>query len=386
LAGEIEWLKLPPDLQHRFFELAEEESKRLSRTIEELEKHLEGFRQMLEKHFEPLPEGSPLVRVAAVDSSRSPRLSERLGVRYGVFAAGITYLRGGEREEAFRAGVFKRRQALSPDKSRFFFDLLTAYVERKLALEALQQADLVIVDGSFFGFLYQAMQMQRGGLYGEADQKLVHEVYSDTSELLKSGKAIGVIKRSHTRAIGGYLALKNVESPLTYIIDKLILSLVMPPKTVFDYHRLIGDVPVPVYSYLARLREIGWPENPLEEAKSRVCRPFEDLKLDPAEFNGLRRLQVRAHHGAPPCEIEYPTRVGKLRLLQLIGQPNFFNEVTNLPIALDLVDSMVNLPAKFTDEFVAEVEGRVLELIDKNKGNMDAVKVFFTLLNPQKQF
>jgi hypothetical protein len=38
------------------------------------------------------------------------------------------------------------------------------------------------------------MQMQRGGLYGEADQKLVHEVYSDTLELLKSGKAVGVIK------------------------------------------------------------------------------------------------------------------------------------------------------------------------------------------------
>jgi hypothetical protein len=71
LAGEIEWLKLPPDLQHRFFELAEEESKRLSRTIEELERHLEGLQQMLEEHFEPLPEGGPLVRVAAVDSSRS---------------------------------------------------------------------------------------------------------------------------------------------------------------------------------------------------------------------------------------------------------------------------------------------------------------------------
>jgi hypothetical protein len=63
----------------------------------------------------------------------------------------------------------------------------------------------------------------------------------------------------------------------------------------------------------------------------------------------------------------------------LSGQPNFFNEATNLTIALDLVDSMVNLPAQFTDEFVAEVEGRVLELVDKNK-------VFLTLLNPQKQF
>jgi hypothetical protein len=47
---------------------------------------------------------------------------------------------------------------------------------------------------------------------------------------------------------------------------------------------------------------------------------------------------------------------------------------------------MVNLPPRFTDEFMAEAEGRVLELIDKNKGDMDAVKVFFTLLNPQKRF
>jgi hypothetical protein len=69
-----------------------------------------------------------------------------------------------------------------------------------------------------------------------------------------------------------------------------------------------------------------------------------------------------------------------------LGQENLFNESTNLPIALDLVDSMVGLSAKFTDEFVSEVEGRVLETIAKNRENHQAVKMFFTLLNPQKPY
>ena len=49
----------------------------------------------------------------------------------------------------------------------------------------------------------------------------------------------------------------------------------------------------------------------------------------------------------------------------MTGQPNFFNGTTNPLIGLDLVDSMVNVPAKFTDEFVIEVEIRILELTDK---------------------
>ncbi|MEM1524549.1 MAG: hypothetical protein QW618_00255, partial [Nitrososphaerales archaeon] len=89
---------------------------------------------------------------------------------------------------------------------------------------------------------------------------------------------------------------------------------------------------------------------------------------------------------APPCEIEYPSRIEVGKLLEWIAQPNFFNEATNLPMALDLVDNMVNLSTKFTDEFVNEVEGRVLEMIDKNGGNREAVRVFFSLLNPQKLY
>jgi len=38
-----------------------------------------------------------LVKVAAVDGSRSPRMSERLGVRYGVFSVGAVVLMGSKR-------------------------------------------------------------------------------------------------------------------------------------------------------------------------------------------------------------------------------------------------------------------------------------------------
>ncbi|MEM2180320.1 MAG: hypothetical protein QXP32_05855, partial [Nitrososphaeria archaeon] len=68
------------------------------------------------------------------------------------------------------------------------------------------------------------------------------------------------------------------------------------------------------------------------------------------------------------------------------GQKNFFNEATNLPLCLDLVDNLVSVSQKFTGEFVSEVEGRVLEKITGSKENIESVKIFFTLLNPQKEY
>ncbi|MEM2338652.1 MAG: DNA double-strand break repair nuclease NurA [Nitrososphaerales archaeon] len=380
-----EWVKLPQDLQHRFFELAEEESQRLNQTIQMVEKEIQKLKQSLHSYIDKLPNVDLVSKVAAVDSSRSLRLSERLGIRYGVFASGIIYIKGFEREEVFEAGVFKRRQAFSEEKSKFFFDLLTTYVERKLALKALPNSDLVIIDGSFFSFLYSALKIKKQGLYSKEEEKIVQEIFQDTEALLKSGKVIGIIKRSHTRVIGGYLALKYGNNLFTSIIDKLILSLIMPARSIFNYHKLIGDKVVHIYNYIARHASTQL-KNILQKAESDVYALFEYLKLDPSEFKNLRRMQVRAYDYAPPCEIEYPSRIEVGKLLEWIAQPNFFNEATNLPMALDLVDNMVNLSTKFTDEFVNEVEGRVLEMIDKNGGNREAVRVFFSLLNPQKLY
>jgi hypothetical protein len=67
-----------------------------------------------------------------------------------------------------------------------------------------------------------------------------------------------------------------------------------------------------------------------------------------------------------------------------LGQKDFFNEATNLPIALDLVDNLVGIPSKFIDEFVSEVEGRILDAISLKKEEYEIVRLYFTLLNPQK--
>jgi hypothetical protein len=386
MAEELEWIRLPQDIQHRFFELAENESRHIARTLRELRESLGELKRLIEPYLEPLPAHDEVIRVAAVDGSRSPRLSERLGVRYGAFTAGITFLRGQERRDVYYAGVFKRKQALSAERSRYFFDLLMVSAERKLALEALEEADLVIVDGAFYSFVYPVMRMKKEGLYREEEERIVRETFDRTQRLLRSGKAIAVIKRSHSRAIGGYLALNRRDIPLATLIDKLALSFIMPARSVFDYHRLIGDTPVPIYTHVARYAaQDKWPEDPLAKAEETAYEPFEVLGLERPEPKALRRLQVRAYAHLPPCEIEYPSSLDKHLLLRWLGQPDFFNEGTNLPIALDLIDNAIGLSVKFTDEFVSEVEGRVLELMKGEEGE-DAVRYFFGLLNPQKPY
>jgi len=384
----IEWLKLPQDLQHRFFELAEQEAKNLVKTITELKIQLESLKELIQSHIHNLNETEITQIVAAVDSSRSPRLSERLGVRYGVIAAGVIYLKGIEkRDETFRAGVYKRKQALSQDKSKYYFDILSTYIERKMALEALDKCDLLIIDGSFYGFVYSVQRMKSAGFYGYEEESIVKDILETTEKLRTSGKVIGVIKRSHTRALGGYLAfMEKRNNPFTTIIDKLILSILMPEKTLFNYHDLIKNDPVQLYTQMALLASRGSLENLREEAEKRVYAPFEAIGLKRNVINDLRRVQVRVYKSMPPCEIEFPSSISIEKLSRMLGQKDMFNEATNLPIALDLIDSMITLPAKFTEEFVSEIEGRVLETVTQFKEHQEIIKMFFTLLNPQKLY
>jgi len=48
--SEIEWIKLPQDLQHKFFEVAESESKKAAETIERLQKELKDLTELVSKH------------------------------------------------------------------------------------------------------------------------------------------------------------------------------------------------------------------------------------------------------------------------------------------------------------------------------------------------
>lgn len=384
----VDWLKFPPDVQHQFFQCAEEEANKLAKTIEEFVAHVKEVKSIIMPHIHPLKLHDKTYNVAAVDSSRSANLSERLGIRYGVFATGLIFLKGIEkRGELYRVGTFKRKQAFSQDKSKYFFSLLTTYLERKLALEALDKCDLLILDGSFYSFLIPVERMKKSGLHGPEENKIVDETFKITEELRKSGKVIGVIKRSHTRSIGGYIAQKDKKTPFTTTIDKHLLSTIMPENTYFNYQELLGEKPVQYYTMLASLVT---PESDIEtvkaEALEKTYRPFEILGYDKKILDDMRRVQVRAYNHMPPAEIEYPTSVSIERLLNFLGQKNFFNEATNLPLCLDLVDNLVSVSQKFTGEFVSEVEGRVLEKITGSKENIESVKIFFTLLNPQKEY
>ena len=97
-----------------FGDRSQEEAGRVVETIQKLDSQLRELKERVQPFLHRLPSAKETLTVAAVDSLRSPRLSERLGVRYGVFASGIIYLKGvKKRREVFRTGVFKRKQALS---------------------------------------------------------------------------------------------------------------------------------------------------------------------------------------------------------------------------------------------------------------------------------
>jgi len=385
----IEWIKLPHDLQAKFFQEAEREAERIIKRINDVQEELNKLRPLLEKNFRRLGKPREAEIVSAIDSSRSPVLSERLGIRYGVFATARLKIRGLERlGEEYEVGLFKRRQAFSRDKSKAFFSLLATYAERKMAVEALDDSDLVLVDGSFYGFIYRALEMKKQGLYGDEERKVLEETFRLTNKLVESGKALGVIKRSRSRIIGGWLVLKGEYSnPYTMTLDKLILAHLMPAGSLLNYGDLTGYRHPPLfYTALSRAASLTQrrERDLLREALDRVYQPFKSFNLPTSSFDSLSRLQVKPFPYVPPCEIEYPRRISLSRVEEWLSQENFFNETTGLPTAIDLVDNLVNIPSRFTEEFVAEVEARVIEKLEGK--NIEMIQLFFEFLNPQKPY
>ncbi|MEM1607416.1 MAG: DNA double-strand break repair nuclease NurA [Candidatus Bathyarchaeia archaeon] len=383
-----EWIKLPVDLQHGFFHLAEEEAKILTDAVNRINSILRDLESKLSTYFYSLPEQSRRSIIAAVDSSRSPRLSERLGIRYGVYATGIVYLRGSERlDEKFEPGAFRCRQALSRENSKILFSLETLRSERRAALEALDKCDLLFIDGSFYSFVYQALDLKKSGRLEEREKKLIDEIFDITERLRESGKVLGIIKRSRSRALGGFMFKEYGSKEFVSLLDKHILSLIMPEKSFFEYKSILGERAISFYTriaYLVSLGQFGEDLRNLEKMAERgVYEPFEKLGLPKDGFNSMRRAQVRFSGEVPPCEIEYPS---KINIRDVLSEEGLFNEDTNLPVALDLIDSLVNISSRFTEEFVSEIEGRVLENIVRGGGNLKSIKAFFTFLNPQKPF
>ena len=381
-----EWVKLPVDLQHKFFKLAEEEAREIIGIIRDIESSLGIVRDKVVPYIKPVPEQVRMSVIAAVDGSRSPKLSERLGVRYGVFTYGAVYLRGRERvDERLEARVFRARQGGSRVECRYLFPLLMTYFERKMALEALEECDLLFIDGSFYGFVYPALDMKKRGFL-EGREHIIRDLFRITEKLRESRRVLGVIKRSQTKALGGYLVLEVGKNPFITILDKHILSLLMPPRTFFEYRSILGERSTAVYTGIAGLaRKMGVsdPRKLVRGAEEKVYKPFEALGYSREGFMEMRRAHVRFYDGLPPCEIEYPSTMD---LREVLAERDLFSEATNLPIAIDLIDNLTNISSKFTEEFVSEVEGRVLEALAKSGESLNSIKSFFSFLNPQKPF
>ncbi|RLG00381.1 MAG: hypothetical protein DRN49_03025, partial [Thaumarchaeota archaeon] len=143
--------KLPPKLQEEFFELAGEAAKRVAERLREEEKKILELKRFV--RFKPVPTNlAKDLRVGVVDGSSSPRLSERLGYRVGVYTGCYMVFDGGEivsddDEESMAAGCILAPQTGSSLYTKKLLSLMRTLLERDLALKCMEKynVDLMII-------------------------------------------------------------------------------------------------------------------------------------------------------------------------------------------------------------------------------------------------
>ncbi|MEN3047222.1 MAG: DNA double-strand break repair nuclease NurA [Candidatus Caldarchaeales archaeon] len=410
-------LRIPRPLQERFYELAREEAARILQAIRSLDpRFLEPFEEVVggAKRGPRRVEWRDSV-FAVVDGSDSPSIDERIGLKYGLSAAGSKLFRGMEALEDGEYFVGEALRGRSDDSREEFLkklDLVTVYLERRMALRALERADYVVLDGSFFGF--------RAGCSRVKEQRLdwldpfthrrfwfVHELIDElvgmTEELIGSGRALGVVKRIATSALDGYVGYRFGPDRMLGLTDRSILMLVTSPGDVVEYSSVF-DRPHEVYSLLRSMLDERSGEAHGEALKRDLAiaeRRFrvqlesdlipERVKEGRAErreqlvrlIGSTERVFVRTVESQPPVCIELPrTAPRDLKDLAITYALETFNPATGLPLALDLVDELVSFPRALSREFVEEVEAELLR-----KGiDLRRLRALFSRINPQKEF
>lgn len=390
-----DWLKLPVKLQHQFFEHAAAEAERTKRLLVEQRKKLDEIRKLLS--FKPIPEDDSWKnwRIAVVDGSESPVMSECVGGRFGTYSAGYHIFHGMElAEEEYFSGFMTDAQVGNHEASQKVLELLTTELEQEAALQCLKKdADLVIIDGSFFGFRARCRIIANKDITVPSLRKgsdLVKHLIEMSQELLDSGKVVGVVKRIETAAIDGWTILKSGNANLALSRnDKDILSSLMKPGEWFSYEEHFGSHDA--FNYLSRL---AWAfgrfytteggrslESIYEACKGDAERNIRrDLGCEPDQILRTTRHFVRCSYPAPSFAIEVHPRMP-------IGPVMAFcqsscNAATGLPLPLDLIDQDVGIPRGFTQEFVEEIEATLAKDSDLDKFELETR---FSSLNPQKQ-
>lgn len=389
-----EWAKIPKAMQHQFFELAEKEAMRTKARLLENQVKLDRIRRLVK--FRDVSESNEWKgwRVCVVDGSDSPVMSERVGGRFGTYGATYHIYEGLELvEEDYFSGLVIDLQVGDSEASKKMLSLLATCLERDVALSCLDKdVDLLLVDGSFFGFrprcrIIHPRKVPNTEFKDGTD--LTKHVRDASMRLVESGKAVGIIKRVQAAALDGWSIYRNGNDNMVLNRnDKEILSSFMKEKQWFSYESAFGD-PI-LYNYFTRLA-LAYNRYAVDTSRTiesifKACKDDvdrnvrRDLLCDSARIFRTSRYFIRCSYPSPPFCFETPI---DYELNNLLG---FFvatcNRATGLPLPLDLTDQDITMPTGFTQEFVEEIEANLVKDPDLDKYE---IANHFASLNPQKQ-
>ena len=389
-----EWAKIPKAMQHQFFELAEKEAMRTKTRLLENQAKLDRIRRLVK--FRDVPQSNEWKRwrVCVVDGSDSPVMSERVGGRFGTYGATYHIYEGLELvEEDYFSGLVIDLQVGDSEASKKMLSLLATCLERDVALSCLDKdVDLLLVDGSFFGFrprcrIIHPRKVPNTEFKDGTD--LTKHVRDASIRLVESGKAVGIIKRVQAAALDGWSIYRNGNDNMVLNRnDKEILSSSMKERQWFSYESAFGD-PI-LYNYFTRLA-LAYNRYAVDTSRTiesifKACKDDvdrnvrRDLLCDSARIFRTSRYFIRCSYPSPPFCFETPI---DYELNNLLG---FFvatcNRATGLPLPLDLTDQDITMPTGFTQEFVEEIEANLVKDPDLDKYE---IANHFASLNPQKQ-
>jgi len=377
LNAENPLLTKPRRLIEEFFTLADEDSDRI---VQELERDVEFFERIQSLIKPVMFEGVKTdLKVAAVDGSCTPTPAMNVGLGMAIVTAGYMISENGEITDVdYRAKSFIDRIGRELE---FTTKLEMRCLERQMALEALKKnPDILIIDGSF---LFPLDPSWLFTMPKETKRK-IDEMYEATKQLARTGKTIGIIKRSVLQAIEGELVLRGMlkRGDLRLIRDKYIMEWVMPENSLWRYDSFTSEDPSLLSRVLSRLLSEGKIDD--EEAKAKVLeeerwRMLGTRRLLNISELRLKRGYIRMFREATPFEVEYPENVDILEVAEKLKP--YCNEATGLPFILDLLDRDIEVERSLMKAYTEEVHARALDKTLQHEG----LRSMFKPLNPEKE-